>query len=321
MAATELSLCGDIWSNVQVSARSAIRYNSLVLKRFEFQVPKSERRTRLEDFLFDRFGELSRMYLRDVVKGGLCQVNGRFENVGYRLRPDDFVEIELDPTRAGAMRPENIPLNILFEDEDILVVEKPVGMLVHPTHRDKSGTLLNGLSYHLNKNQRNNIRPGLVHRLDKHTSGLMVIAKNLKTHRSLASQFHRKLVEKKYIALVDGVVSDDHGTIERPVGRFEDLKLWDVKTDGKHSMTRFRVIERRNVVSLLELEPVTGRTNQLRIHCAAIGHPIVGDTERGATAFSRLCLHAFRLSFRHPTSRDEVRFESAMPEQFLFAPE
>ena len=292
-----------------------------MLKRFEFQVPKSERRTRLEDFLFDRFGELSRMYLRDVVKGGLCQVNGRFENVGYRLRPDDFIEIELDPTRAGAMRPENMPLNILFEDADILVVEKPAGMLVHPTHRDKSGTLLNGLSYHLNKNGGSNIRPRLVHRLDKHTSGLMVIAKHLKAHRSLASQFHRKLVEKKYIALVDGVVREELGTIERPVGRFEDLKLWDVKADGKHSVTRFRVVERRNAASLLELEPVTGRTNQLRIHCAAIGHPIVGDTERGGTAYSRLCLHAFRLSFRHPTSREEVRFDSAMPEQFLFASE
>lgn len=271
---------------------------------------------RLEDFLFLRFSELSRMYLREIVRDGFCQVNGRFENVGYRVRPDDFIEIELDPERSGAMRPENISLDIVSEDDDIIVVNKPPGMLAHPTHHEMSGTLLNALTYHLNKGGRA-IRAGLVHRLDKETSGLMVVAKNLRAHRRLAGQFGKKLVGKKYAALVSGDPGSDEGEIDLPIGRFAELKFWDVKFDGKPSLTRFRVSERFLDASLLELEPVTGRTNQLRIHCAAAGHPIVGDVQRGGRDFPRLCLHARSLEFRHPATGEHVRFESPVPPDFF----
>ena len=311
-----------------------------VEQRLEIQIPKGAPKTRLEDFLFERFPNLSRMYLRRIVRDEKCEVNGRLENVGYRLRPGDFVEVEVDLTRENSMRPEDVPLDIVFEDAHLVVVNKPAGMLVHPTNRDKNGTLLNALVFHLNgaggisdwgsgiadfdssaietsspgakadltksaiRDPRSEIkpfiRPGLVHRLDKQTSGLMVIAKSVRIHRSLSRLFQRKYVEKKYLALVDGIVKQDNGTINGSIGRIAEEKRWDLKDGGKNSETRFTVRERRADSTLLELEPVTGRTNQLRIHCASIGHPIVGDVMRGGSEFERLCLHAWKLSFRHP---------------------
>lgn len=307
------------------------------MERLELQIPQGDNKKRLEDFLFDRFNGLSRMYLREIVKNEKCEVNGRFENVGYRLRANDFLEIELDPTRESSMVPQAIPLDIVFEDNDLVVVNKPSGMLVHPTHRDKSGTLLNALAFHINRevltqrredaeenetggggdsrskiqNPRSEIlRPGLVHRLDKHTSGLIVVAKNARTHRILADHFQRKLVHKRYLGLVEGTVEADEGIIEAPIGRFAELKRWSVKDDGKYSKTRFWVRERRSDTTLLELEPVTGRTNQLRIHCAHFGHPIVGDITRGGGQFERLCLHAAKLSFHHPNGGGIREFSS-----------
>lgn len=298
------------------------------------QVATGQQKMRLEDFLLDRFGALSKMYLRDIVKTARCEVNGRNENIGYRLRSNDLIEIILDPTRETAMRPENIPLDIVFEDDHIVVVNKPAGMLVHPSHREKNGTMLNALAYYLNKKsgppalgggldgekiqcsvpsltQETRTRPGLPHRLDKQTSGLIVVAKHAMAHRRLSADFMKKRVEKRYLALVDGAVTENEGTIEAPIGRFAELKQWNVKADGKHSETRYWVRERFADTTLIELEPVTGRTNQLRIHCELIGHPIVGDTQRGGREFERLCLHAYKLAFPHPLSQKKIQFESA----------
>jgi 23S rRNA pseudouridine1911/1915/1917 synthase len=305
------------------------------MTRFEFQVEENFAKTRLEDYLCEKFPNLSKMYLRDLVREGKCEVNGVAENRGHRLRKHDFIEIEADLARETAMKPEAIPLEIIFEDAEILVVNKPAGMLVHPTHRDKNGTLLNALAFYLNQKEEEKrrkgegekvlspsssspplllssskiIRPGLVHRLDKQTSGLMVVAKQARAHRILAAHFQKKRVEKKYLALVEGVVKEDSGTIVAPIGRFAEVKYWNIKADGKHSETRFFVKERFADTTLLELEPVTGRTNQLRIHCAFIGHPIVGDTQRGGREFARLCLHAGKLSFWHPNGNGWMEFE------------
>ena len=281
-------------------------------ERIELLAAPAENRMRLEDFLLDQFRGLSKIYLREIVKTEKCEVNGRFENIGYRLRPNDFIEIELDPTRENSMVPQDIPLDIIYEDEHLIVVDKPIGMLVHPSHRDKTGTLLNALAFHVNRQGiEPHIRPGLIHRLDKETSGLIVAAKNARTHRILATHFEKKLVEKRYLALVDGVVADDEGTITGAIGRYVEEKRWGLKEDGRESETRFRVRERVGNRTLLELEPVTGRTNQLRIHCETIGHPIVGDTARGGSNFPRLCLHAHKLAFRHPTTRERMEFASA----------
>ncbi len=311
---------------------------------------------RLEDFLLDYFSGLSKMYLRDLVKTERCEVNGRWENIGYRLRPNDLIEITIDPARETAMKPDNIPLDIVFEDEHIIVVNKPAGMLVHPSHRENNGTMLNALAFYLNNKSvppavaggltqqtttpnipgstrsiplstqgqppataggtDKTIRPGLPHRLDKQTSGLIVVAKTAMGHRRLSADFMKKRVEKRYLALVDGIVEREAGTIEAPIGRFAELKQWSVKEDGKHSESRFWVRERHANTTLIELEPVTGRTNQLRIHCELIGHPIVGDIQRNGRDFSRLCLHAYRLAFRHPVTREDLVFEIDVPAEF-----
>ena len=298
------------------------------MTRFEFQIDESAHKKRLDEFLFDKFSGLSKMYLRDVLKNEKCEVNGNPANAGIILKRNDFVEIEVDTTRETAMKPEPIPLEIIFEDTVIIIVNKPAGMLVHPTHRDKNGTLLNALSYHLNskfkiqnskiQNDKSEIRnpkseivrPGLVHRLDKETSGLMVVAKTLRAHRILSKHFQRKSVEKKYLALVEGVIQENSGIIAAPIGRFAESKHWSVKAEGKPAETRFRVLRRFDDATLLELEPVTGRTNQLRIHCAHIGHPIIGDVKRSGRESSRLFLHAYKLGFPHPNTNEWTEFET-----------
>ncbi|MEP6945762.1 MAG: RluA family pseudouridine synthase [Acidobacteriota bacterium] len=290
--------------------------------RIELQATDEHFKMRLDDFLFGKFNGLSKMYLRELVKNERCEVNGRHENRGYKLLPNDLVEIHIDTTRETAMRPENVAVDIVFEDAHLIVVNKPAGTLVHPTHRDKSGTLLNALAYHLNKAKIEDtddlekatafIRAGLIHRLDKQTSGLMVVAKTSRAHRVLSDHFKRKMVAKRYLAMVDGILEIDEGTIDRPIGRFAELKFWDVKEDGKHAETRFWVKERFADRTLVELEPITGRTNQLRIHCSSIGHPIVGDHARGGSEFGRLCLHAYRLEFHHPADGSMMKFERAV---------
>ena len=280
------------------------------MTRLELTVNPSERGIRLEDLLCERFRALSKMYLREVVQSGACEVNGRHENIGHKLRPNDFIEIELDLSREHSMLPQDIPLEITHEDADLIVVVKPAGMLVHPSHREKNGTLLNSLAFHFNRNGGPIVRPGLVHRLDKDTSGLIVVAKNARAHRILCRQFQRKTVEKRYLALVKGEVAADEGIIFGNIGRHAELKLWGLKEKGKPSETRYWVLKRSNGRTLLELEPVTGRTNQLRIHCASIGHSIVGDKERGGGATRPLHLHAAQLKFRHPTSGDSVELKS-----------
>lgn len=277
----------------------------------EITVSESERKMRLEDLLCSRFPALSKMYLREVVKNGDCEVNGRHENRGKRLLPQDFVEVNVDLTRQHSMLPQEIPLSIVYEDADLIVVNKPSGMLVHPSHCEKNGTLLNAVVHHINRsNGSTHQRPGLIHRLDKDTSGLIVLARNERAHRILCLQFHNKTVAKRYIALVDGVVKVDSGTIEGKIGRNADAKFWELRENGKPAETHYQVIERRDNATLLELEPITGRTNQLRIHCVALGHPIVGDVMRGGSEFRRMCLHSSQLCFRLPSTGEQVELRS-----------
>lgn len=293
--------------------------NNGQITRLTFEVGKEAAKQKLGDYLFENLGEMSKMYLRELIKTGKVEVNGGHENSGYRLRPNDFVELEADLTRGTANRPEDIPLDVVYEDHELIVVNKPAGMLMHPSHRENKGTLLNALVFYLNRDSDRLVRPGLVHRLDKQTSGLVVAAKTAKTHRILSGHFMRKRIEKRYLALVEGLVGPDQGTLEAPIGRFADIKHWSVKEDGKHSVSNFRVRERYSDTTLLELEPVTGRTNQLRIHCEMMGHPIVGDTKRGGRQHGRLCLHAFLLAFPHPSTGEQLRFELPAGDQAFAA--
>ncbi len=265
------------------------------------------------------------MYLKYLITAEKCAVNGKIENRGYHLQAGDLVEIEVDIKEQTEMLPENIPLDIVFEDSELLVIDKPTGMLVHPTKGVRRGTLLNAVTYYLNFNERAEpkteklVRAGLVHRLDKNTSGLMVIAKNARAHRILSNHFQRKLVGKKYFAVVEGVITEETGTIDAPIGRNAEERFWYISPEnGKHAESRFRVLERNGETTLLELEPITGRTNQLRLHCAHIGHPIVGDDKYGGREFSRLCLHAAKLSFYHPNGNLRLEFDSALPKEMVF---
>jgi 23S rRNA pseudouridine1911/1915/1917 synthase len=289
-----------------------------VQKSFEFQIEESFHKKRLDEFLFNEFRSMSKAYLRRVVKEGFCELNGYVANGGNKLKTKDFVEITVDVDQAKGMKAEKIPLDIVFEDNQIIVINKPVGMLVHPTNYERDGTLLNGLNHYLNQDKNNPlfIRPHLIHRLDRETSGLILIAKNPQASKVLCSHFKRKLFEKKYLAMVGGVVKKDFGEINAPIGRDEEERRWKVIDNGKASQTRYRVLERYSDKTLLELEPVTGRTNQLRIHCDHIGHPILGDQMHRGKAFPRLCLHASKLSFWHPTHNQRMKFDAEIPVDF-----
>lgn len=288
------------------------------MTKFEFQVSTEDYKKRLDEFLFDKLRKISKKYLRELIKTGKCEVNGEWKNRGYLVKINDFIEIELEISERKITEPEQIPLEIVFDDSEFLVVNKPAGMLVHPTVRVRSGTLLNALAFHLNpeNGKENFVRAGLVHRLDKQTSGLILIAKSARSHRILCDHFKRKLIEKRYFALVQGVVEEDSGTIDAPVGRYKEEKFWNIKTDGKRAITNFWVKERFADKTFLELEPVTGRTNQLRIHLAHIGHPILGDEKYGGYEFPRLCLHAYKLVFWHPNGGKRLEFETKI-ENFI----
>ncbi len=287
-----------------------------MLTKLQYHIEKTIYKNRLDQFLFDEITNLSRMYLKYLIVAGNCTVNGEVKNSGYHLKPGDFVEIEVETASNAELLPENIPLEIIFEDAELIVINKAAGMLVHPTKGVRRGTLLNAVLFHINSDQRGEIksgkllRAGLVHRLDKQTSGLMVIAKNPRAHRILCSHFQRRLVEKKYLAVVEGIITDDTGTINAPIGRDPEERVWKITPEGKSAESRFTVLERFADKTLLELEPVTGRTNQLRLHCVHIGHPIIGDDKYGGREFSRLCLHAAKLVFWHPNGNERLEFKA-----------
>lgn len=292
--------------------------------KLQFQIEETVKRNRLDRFLFERLTQISKIFIGNRIDEGFCTVNGEIERRGYHLRAGDAVEIEVDLTARTAMMPEPIPLEVLFEDDEIIIVVKPAEMLVHPSKNQKTGTLLNALAYHLNReiierapensavrnSQSALVRPGLIHRLDRKTSGLIIVAKTPNALSFLSRHFQKRFVKKKYLAIVSGVVAEDSGAICAPIGYFEAEKIWNVRADGKAAETNYRVLERFSAATLLELEPVTGRTNQLRIHCASIGHPIVGDERYGGAEFSRLCLHAAKLGFYHPTGSEWLDFQS-----------
>lgn len=314
-----------------------------MLHRFNFHIDQKDASQRLDEFLAARFGSLSRMRIANLIEAGAAEVNGEKARAGYRTLPGDSVQLIFADDASGAMSPEPLPLEVSYEDEQLLVVVKPAGILVHPTKNVKRGTLANALTYHLNRSRIENgkwtlydiaarqesgvsdaansapvIRPGLVHRLDRETSGLMVVAKTDRAMRVLSRHFRKRLVEKRYFALIIGALDAESGSIEAPIGRDPDQEpQWRVMDEGKPAKTNFKVINRFNDGTLIELEPVTGRTNQLRIHCAHIGHPIAGDKMHGRNQEleNRLCLHASVLAFHHPVNGDWMIFTSAVPDQ------
>jgi 23S rRNA pseudouridine1911/1915/1917 synthase len=295
-----------------------------------FRVEHEAAGRRLDEFLAARLGQLTRLRIAGLLRDGACTVNERAARAGEAVRAGDTVEIVLGESAPGAMTPEPVPLEVEYEDEHLLVVVKPAGMLVHPTRGVKSGTLANALAFHLNKAAfeetaaaigRELVRPGIVHRLDRATSGLMVIAKHQRALSILSRHFHQRLVSKHYLALVHGCVAEDERIINAPIGRDPAKQPhWRVLESGRQAETRLSVLERLSSRTLVRLEPVTGRTNQLRIHCAHIGHAIVGDEwYADETGTGRLCLHAARLAFHHPVGGRWMEFESPLPDEIAAA--
>lgn len=291
---------------------------------FEFEA--GEDRPRLDSFISEKLPRISQTRIRRLISEGDILVNGAGSTKGVRLQPGDKVSVKVFASDKSAATPEPIPLDILFEDEHIIVVDKPAGLLVHPSQHEKSGTLTNALAWHFWKSGGEAIRPGIVHRLDRNTSGVMVVARTPRAHRTLSKHFRERWVKKYYLALVSGRVEKDHGEIDAPIG-FDQKSWphWKILDDGRPAKTIYRVKRRFPEHTLLELEPLTGRTHQLRIHCNLIGHPIFGDpfySDRQDTKAAELGirthqLHAERLVLRHPVSNQEMDFRAPVPASLL----
>lgn len=253
----------------------------------------------VKQFLFRHLPAFSRFALRQAAADGACRVDGEAVPASYRLKAGQVVEFSLDPEPQRTILAEDLPLEILYEDDSLIAVNKQSGMLVHPTSRERHGTVANALLGHWRGENR---RPTFPHRLDRDTSGVLLVAKVPAAATSLALQFENREVSKEYLALLDGQVTEPR-EIDAPIGRVGgETPPWQVRPEGRPSLSRLRPVEVQATTTLAALEPVTGRTNQLRIHCASIGHPIVGDRLYGGPAAPRLCLHASRIQFRHPAS-------------------
>ncbi|MHB8105718.1 MAG: RluA family pseudouridine synthase, partial [Dehalococcoidales bacterium] len=239
---------------------------------------------RLDKFVGERCPELSRTHAQQLIQGGFITVNGKTTKAGLKLNIDDKVDIVIPPEPPSHLEPENIPLNIVYEDADLLVVDKPAGLPVHPAPGHPSHTLVNAILNHLPAMaaDENSLRPGIVHRLDKDTSGLLLVAKNRLAQANLSQQFKNRVVKKTYITLVNGKLTPEKGTIEAAIGRDPaHRQRMAIVAQGREARTEYRVLKYIGNYSLLEIKPETGRTHQIRVHLAAIGFPVVGDITYG----------------------------------------
>ncbi|MDT2757920.1 RluA family pseudouridine synthase [Enterococcus asini] len=288
----------------------------------QIKLQLKEKGGRIDKVLSEQLAKYSRSQIQQWLKEDLVTVNGAVVKANYKTKPYDQVEISIPEPSTLELIPENIPLDIVYEDQDVAVVNKPQGMVVHPSAGHPNGTLVNALLYHMQDLSSINdvIRPGIVHRIDKDTSGLLMIAKNDFAHESLAKQLKEKTSLRKYVALVHGVIPHEKGVIEAPIGRSKtDRKMQAVIEEGKPAVTHFQVLERFAAFTLVELQLETGRTHQIRVHMKYIGYPLAGDpvygpkkTLKGNGQF----LHAQVLGFEHPRTGEFLTFEAPIPEIF-----
>jgi 23S rRNA pseudouridine1911/1915/1917 synthase len=285
---------------------------------------------RLDHFLAKRLDNVTRSQIQQLNRSGAVQIEGRQEKSGYRIRGDEVIEISFDSLAPIPLTPEQIPLQIHYEDPDLAVIEKPAGLVVHPGSGVRSGTLVHALLYHFQNlsDAGGEGRPGIVHRLDKQTSGLLIVAKNNKTHALLGKMFEERQIEKTYLALVHGKMNRSEGRIDTPIARHSTIRTrmatgTRLQKGGRTALTDYKVIEGLRDFSLLEVQLHTGRTHQIRVHLSAFGHPVVGDDVYGERAFKdfvkrygpfqRYFLHAGRLRFTHPYTGEELEFHSPLP--------
>ena len=297
-----------------------------------FTITEEASRSRLDHFLSDKLQDLTRSRIKKLIEEGYVLLNGERAKAGAALRTDDTITVHVPESRPSQLTAEAIPLSILHEDADLIVIDKAPHMVVHPAHGHHSGTLVNALLYHCNdlSGIGGVTRPGIVHRLDKGTSGVMVAAKNDAAHRSLSVQFKDHTIGRVYLAAVRGGPGRDSGRIDKPLARHpKDRKKIAVREPGRRAVTEYLVLGRREGISLVELTPGTGRTHQLRVHMASSGHPILGDLTYGGgvrsiqlkcaaaagmiRSLKRPALHALRLEFDHPSTKRRMSFEAPPP--------
>ena len=299
---------------------------------FTIFVTEPESGQRLDLLVASRFFVCSRTVAAGLIRSGEIRVQGMLKKPGYRVRPGDEIWVRIPPPKPVELIPEPLDIDILFQDQDLIVVNKPPGLVVHPAPGHASGTLVHGLLYHCPDLEGigGELRPGIVHRLDKDTSGALVVAKNAAAHHHLARQFKSRKVIKEYLALVHGKMQPDSGTIALPVGRHpvDRKRMSTASRKSRGAETSWRVRERFPGATLIDLDLKTGRTHQIRVHCAAINHPVVGDAVYGArkalaggndvsnvlSTVSRQMLHARRLEFSHPVQATIVSFEAPIPQ-------
>ena len=286
-------------------------------------VVENNESSRIDSYLIDKLDK-SRSKIQSMIKDGNIKVNDNKVKVSYLVKESDVIEVEEVTELSLDVVPEEMDLDIVYEDEDVIVVNKANGVVVHPAVGNNSGTLVNGLLYHSKSlsNLNGEFRPGIVHRIDAYTTGLLMVAKNDKAHEILAKQLEEKTTHRKYIALVWGVIKNDTGTIDAPIGRDSNdrKKMAVTANNSKHAITHFKVLKRYKEVTLVELMLETGRTHQIRVHMNYIGYPIVNDPVYGRRKIiddSGQCLHAKELGFVHPKTNEFVLFSSELPECFI----
>ncbi len=293
----------------------------------KYIVDENDKKKRLDKFLQEKDLNITRSYIKTLIEEGYVKVNESTVKSGYSLKKDDVVDITLKEDEICNINPENIPVDILYEDDDLIIVNKPKGMVVHPANGNYTGTLVNALMYsHKDKLSSINgsIRPGIVHRIDKDTSGILVVAKNDETHKKLSSIFKVHDIKREYIALVKGIVKEDNLDINLPIGRSakDRKKMAVTNKNSREAITHIEVLERfyASNVTLVKATLETGRTHQIRVHMSYMHHPIVGDEVYGKKdpkfKVTGQMLHAKLLGFKHPTTKEYVEFDSELPEYF-----
>ena len=279
---------------------------------------------RIDKYLSMNIEGKSRSFMQGLIDSESIKVNNKVAKSNYKLKKNDLVEVIMPDPIELDVKPEKIDLNIIYEDKDIIILNKPQGVVVHPAPGNYSGTLVNGLLYHCNDLSGINgvIRPGIVHRIDKDTSGVLVIAKNDEAHNALAEQFKVHSIKREYYALVEGRFNKLEGSIDKPLGRNKKDRLkMAIVEDGKRAVTHYKVLEQyNNNTSLIKCILETGRTHQIRVHMASIGHPLVGDPIYGAKKqkfkVKGQVLHAKTLGFIHPSTKEYMEFDSELPEYY-----
>ena len=296
------------------------------METLNFNITEENSNIRIDRYLAEQCPDLSRSYIQKLVKDGAVFVNNRQIKANYKVQPQDQVVLTIPDMQVPDILPENIPLDILYEDQWLLIVNKPKDMVVHPSAGHMEGTLVNAVMAHCGEHLsgiNGVLRPGIVHRIDKDTTGALLICKDDTVHRDLAEQLKVHSIKRRYRAIVQGNLKEDQGTVDAPVGRHPtDRKKMAVNyKNGKEAVTHYQVLERFGNATYIECRLETGRTHQIRVHMASLGHPLLGDTIYGSSKnpyhLQGQALHAMILGFVHPITREYLEFQAPLPEYFI----